>query len=93
MTDIKFMDELNAPRRFIHPSQQPIRQPRNTSEIPFSDYVIAMPLTSLSLFFSRDLEAWITKRKIVFAQVEEEDAKATPDSGRRESFISRLHFT
>jgi kinetochore protein Spc7/SPC105 len=83
MTGIKFMDELNAPRRSIHPSQQPIRQPRNPSEIPLADYVIAMAIDIPQLVLysrvSRDLEGWIAKRKIVFAQVEEEAAKVTPE--------------
>ena len=83
MTGIKFMDELNAPRRSIHPSQQPIRQPRNPSEIPLAEYVIAMAIDIPQLVLysrvSRDLEGWIAKRKIVFAQVEEEAAKVTPE--------------
>jgi kinetochore protein Spc7/SPC105 len=83
MTGIKFMDELNAPRRSIYPSQQPIRQPRNPSEIPLADYVTAMAIDIPQLVLysrvSKDLEGWMAKRKIVFAQVEEEAAKATPE--------------
>ena len=83
MTGIKFMDELNAPRRSIHPSQQHIRQIRNPSEIPLADYVIAMAIDIPQLVLysrvSRDLEGWIAKRKIVFAQVEGEAAKVTPE--------------
>lgn len=83
MTGIKFMDELNAPRRSIHPSQQPIRQPRNPSEIPLAEYVTAMAIDIPQLVLysrvSKDLEGWMAKRKIVFAQVEEEAAKATPE--------------
>jgi kinetochore protein Spc7/SPC105 len=83
MTGIKFMDELNAPRRSVHPSQQPIRQPRNPSEIPLAEYVSAMAIDIPQLVLysrvSKDLEGWMAKRKIVFAEVEEEAAKSTPE--------------
>lgn len=77
------MDEITAPRRSIHPSQQPIRQPRNASEIPLAEYVTAMAIDIPQLVLysrvSKDLEGWMAKRKSVFAQVEEEAAKVTPE--------------
>ena len=83
MTGIKFMDELTAPRRSMHPSQQPIRQPRNPADIPLAEYVTAMaidvPQLELYSRVSKDLEAWMTKSKVVFAQAEEEAAKVTPE--------------
>ena len=48
-----------------------------------ADYVIAMAIDIPQLVLysrvSRDLEGWIAKRKIVFAQVEGEAAKVTPE--------------
>ncbi|KAJ3513056.1 hypothetical protein NLJ89_g3160 [Agrocybe chaxingu] len=83
MTNIKFMDELTAPRRSIHPSQQPIRQPRNPTDIPLAEYVTAMaidiPQLDLYSRVSRDLEGWMSKSRLVFAQAEEEAAKVTPE--------------
>lgn len=77
------MDELTAPRRSIHPSQQPIRQPRNITDIPLAEYVTAMaidiPQLDLYSRVSKDLEGWMEKSKIVFAQAEEEAAKVTPE--------------
>ncbi|RXW18933.1 hypothetical protein EST38_g6928 [Candolleomyces aberdarensis] len=83
MTGIKFMDELTAPRRSIHPSQTPTRQPREPQDIPSSEYVVAMaidiPQLELYTRVSRDLEAWMEKSKSVFADAEEEAAKITPE--------------
>jgi kinetochore protein Spc7/SPC105 len=83
MTGIKFMDELTAPRRSIHPSQNLTRQPREQGEIPISDYVIAMaidiPQLELYTRVSRDLEAWMDKSKMMFAEAEEEAEKVTPE--------------
>jgi len=77
------MDELTAPRPSIHPSQQPIWQPRNPSEIPLAEYVTAMAIDIPQLVLysrvSKDLEGWMAKHEAVFAQVEEEAAKATPE--------------
>lgn len=77
------MDELTAPRRSIHPSQQPLRQARNPAEIPLAEYVTAMaidiPQLELYTRVSKDLEAWMAKSKVVFAQAEEEAAKVTPE--------------
>ena len=83
MTGIKYMDELAAPRRSLHPGMQPIPQSRNVSDIPLADFVTAMaidvPQLDLYSRVSRDLEAWIEKSKVVFAQAEEEAAKVTPE--------------
>ncbi|PPQ62802.1 hypothetical protein CVT24_000496 [Panaeolus cyanescens] len=83
MTNIKFMDELTAPRKSMHPSQQTSRQPRNPSEIPMADYVVAMaidvPQLELYTRVSRDLEAWMAKSKSAFAEAEEEASKLTPE--------------
>jgi kinetochore protein Spc7/SPC105 len=77
------MDELTAPRRSIHPGQAPIRQPRNPADIPLSEYVIAMaidiPQLDLYSRVAKDLEAWMAKSKVVFAQAEEEAAIVTPE--------------
>src|SRR5260221_6742419 len=62
---------------------QPIPQSRNVSDIPLADFVTAMaidvPQLDLYSRVSRDLEAWIEKSKVVFAQAEEEAAKVTPE--------------
>ena len=83
MTGIKYMDELAAPRRSLHPGVQPIPQSRNVSEIPLAEFVTAMaidiPQIDLYSRVSKDLEAWIEKSKVVFAQAEEEAAKVTPE--------------
>ncbi|KAF8078326.1 Spc7 kinetochore protein-domain-containing protein [Lyophyllum atratum] len=83
MTGIKFMDELTAPRRSTHLSQQSAPQPRNPEEIPLAEYVAAMgmdvPQLALYSRVSKDLEAWIEKSKADFAQAEDEAAKITPE--------------
>ena len=83
MTGIKYMDELAAPRRSLHPGIQPIPQSRNISDIPLAEFVTAMaidiPQLDLYSRVSRDLEVWIEKSKIVFAQAEVEAAKVTPE--------------
>ncbi|RDB29117.1 hypothetical protein Hypma_015188 [Hypsizygus marmoreus] len=83
MTGIKFMDELTAPRRSIHPSQQGVRQARNEEDILLAEYVIAMGLDVPQLVLysrvSKDLEAWIEKSKADFDQAEDEAAKITPE--------------
>ncbi|PPQ73088.1 hypothetical protein CVT26_014738 [Gymnopilus dilepis] len=83
MTNVKFMDELTAPRRSMHPAQQAVRQPRNPGDIPLAEYVTAMgidiPQLDLYSRVSKDLEAWMAKSKIVLAQAEEEAAKVTPE--------------
>lgn len=83
MTGIKFMDELTAPRRSIHPSQQLPRQPRNASEIPLSEFAIAVGIDAPQLVLysrvSNDLRAWMDQSKAVFVQLEEEAEKMTPE--------------
>ena len=83
MTGIRFMDELTAPRRSTHPSQQTSRQARAAAEIPLTEYVTAMAIDVPQLVLysrvSKDLQAWIEKSRVVFAQAEEEAAKITPE--------------
>ncbi|KAF8213559.1 Spc7 kinetochore protein-domain-containing protein [Mycena galopus ATCC 62051] len=80
ITGIKFMDELDAPRRSIH---QPSRQARPPAEIPLAEYAIAMSINApeLELYsaVSNDLQGWIDQSKAVFAQAEEEAAEMTPE--------------
>jgi len=77
------MDELTAPRRSVHPGMQLPRQPRNVDDIPLAEFVKAMsidvPQLDLYSRVSRDLEGWIEKSKVVFAEAEEEAAKVTPE--------------
>jgi len=77
------MDELTAPRRSTHPSQQLTRQARNPSDILLSEYVTAMAIDIPQLVLysrvSKDLEAWMEKSKIVFSQAEDEASKVTPE--------------
>lgn len=77
------MDEITAPRRSTHPSQQPTRQPRNSADIPLAEYVTAMgievPQLVLYSRVSKDLQAWVEKSKADFAQAEDEAAKITPE--------------
>ena len=105
MTAIKFMDELTAPRRSTHPSQQPNCQARNPDDIPLSDYVIAMGIDVPQLILysrvSKDLQAWVEKSKADFAQAEDEAAKITPElfteysradeEGRAELLVGLYH--
>ncbi|KAF5377618.1 hypothetical protein D9615_005105 [Tricholomella constricta] len=83
MTGIRFMDELTAPRRSTHPSQQNALQPRDVREVPLAEYVTAMgmdvPQLVLYSRVSKDLEAWIEKSKADFEQAEDEAAKITPE--------------
>ncbi|KAJ7596756.1 Spc7 kinetochore protein-domain-containing protein [Mycena floridula] len=83
MTSIRFMDELTAPRRSIHPSQQLARQPRDPSDIPLAEYAIAMSIDAPQLVLysrvSQDLQAWMEKSREDFTQAEEEAAKMTPE--------------
>ncbi|KAG6888765.1 hypothetical protein C0992_007556 [Termitomyces sp. T32_za158] len=83
MTGIKFMDELTAPRRSMHPSQQVVPQTREPENIPLAEYVVAMgmdiPQLALYSRVSKDLEAWIDKSKVDFLQAEDEAAKITPE--------------
>ncbi|KAJ6626901.1 Spc7 kinetochore protein-domain-containing protein [Mycena sp. CBHHK59/15] len=80
ITGIKFMDELDAPRRSIH---QPSRQARPPAEIPLAEYAVAMSidLPELGLYsaVSNDLQGWMDQSKAVFAQAEEEASKMTPE--------------
>ncbi|KAF5375271.1 hypothetical protein D9758_000082 [Tetrapyrgos nigripes] len=82
MTDIKFMDELTAPRRSMHPSQQAQRQPRNPDEIGLAEYAVASsidtPQLALYTRVANDLEGWMKQSKTNFEQCEEEAGRMTP---------------
>jgi kinetochore protein Spc7/SPC105 len=83
MTAIKFMDELSAPRRSMHPSKDPLRQSRNRGDIPLAEFTtaLALDIPQLSLYsrVSEDLQAWMAKSNADFKQAEEEAAKMTPE--------------
>lgn len=83
MTNIKFMDDLTAPRRSMHPSQLPSRQPRNPADIRQAEYTIAVAIDIPQLLLysrvSSDLQAWMQQSKSVFVEAEEEAAKMTPE--------------
>ncbi|KAJ3567148.1 hypothetical protein NP233_g6546 [Leucocoprinus birnbaumii] len=82
LTGIKFMDELTAPRRSMHPGIS-TRQTRNPEDIPLAEYYTAMGIDvpQLGLFtrVSKDLEGWMARSKAEFAQAEDEAAKMTPE--------------
>jgi kinetochore protein Spc7/SPC105 len=89
MTGIRFMDEIAAPRRSVHPSQlrQSSRARRSSSggvpeNIPMAEYVTAtmvnIPQLKLYTRVAKDLQAWIEQSKTVYEQAEEEAAKLTP---------------
>ncbi|KAK0198720.1 Spc7 kinetochore protein-domain-containing protein [Armillaria mellea] len=83
MTNIKFMDDLTAPRRSMHPSQLASRQPRNPADIRQAEYTIAVAIDIPQLLLysrvSNDLHAWMQQSKSVFVEAEEEAAKMTPE--------------
>ncbi|TFK30384.1 hypothetical protein FA15DRAFT_751438 [Coprinopsis marcescibilis] len=83
MTGIKFMDEITAPRRSMHPAQHGSRRPRPPQEIGLAEYAVSMAIDipQLELFtrVSRDLQAWMEKSKVSFQETEEEAAKVTPE--------------
>jgi kinetochore protein Spc7/SPC105 len=81
MTDIRFMDEITAPRRSIHPSSR--TSAREPSLIPLAEYVVAVdvdtPQLELYTHVSKDLQAWIEKSKQDYRQAEDEASKVTPE--------------
>ncbi|KII93693.1 hypothetical protein PLICRDRAFT_131726 [Plicaturopsis crispa FD-325 SS-3] len=95
MTGIRFMDELAAPRRSMHPSQLRTRarahSPSATPppDLPLSDYVVAMsvdvPQLELFTHVSKDLQAWIERSRALCAEAEEEALKMTPELFREYS--------
>ncbi|KAF7306544.1 Spc7 domain-containing protein [Mycena indigotica] len=103
ITNVKFMDALDAPRRSIH---HPSRVPRPPSEIPLAEYGVAMAITvpELDLYskICNDLQKWMdTDIKAVFEQEEEAAAKVTPqlfteylsaDEEDREALLHQLHL-
>jgi kinetochore protein Spc7/SPC105 len=80
MTDIRFMDEITAPRRSVHPASRPA--PRESSTIPLAEYVIAhdvdIPQMKLYSHISKDFQKWIEKSKEYYKEAEEEVQKITP---------------
>ncbi|KAG1834429.1 Spc7 kinetochore protein-domain-containing protein, partial [Suillus variegatus] len=84
MTGIRFMDEIAAPRRStVHPSAlRPSRRQSTESEIPLSEYVVAMavgvPQLELYTHVSKDLQLWIERIKGIYKEAEDEALKMTP---------------
>jgi hypothetical protein len=85
MTGIRFMDEIAAPRRsIVHSSAlRPSRRQSAESEIPLSEYVVAMavdvPQLELYTHVSKDLQVWIERIKGIYKEAEEEALKMTPE--------------
>ncbi|KAG1864649.1 Spc7 kinetochore protein-domain-containing protein [Suillus subalutaceus] len=85
MTGIRFMDEIAAPRRStVHPSAlRPSRRQSTESEIPLSEYVVAMavdvPQLELYTHVSKDLQLWIERIKGIYKEAEDEALKMTPE--------------
>jgi kinetochore protein Spc7/SPC105 len=81
MTDIRFMEELTAPRRSLHQPQYP--PTRDASSIGLAEFAVAadVDLPQLELYsrVSSDLAAWIDKSKEMYEQAEEEASKVTPE--------------
>ncbi|KAG1754974.1 Spc7 kinetochore protein-domain-containing protein, partial [Suillus paluster] len=77
--------EIAAPRRStVHPSAlRPSRRQSTESEIPLSEYVIAMavdvPQLELYTHVSKDLQVWIERIKGIYKEAEEEALKMTPE--------------
>jgi hypothetical protein len=107
MTDIRFMDQITAPRRSLHPfAAQQLAPARDASEIGLSECVVALAqdLPQLELYaeVSDDLAAWIDKSKERYQQDEDEAAKVTPElfhefmeadeSGKAELMVSFFFF-
>lgn len=92
MTNIRFMDEITAPRRsMIHPGHlgQPNRRRSLTSShseeaesIPLSEFLVAMavdvPQLELYSDLSGQLSAWVEESKKICRQAEEDAVKVTP---------------
>ncbi len=92
MTNIRFMDEITAPRRStIHPGHlgQPNRRRSLTSShseeaesIPLSEFLVAMavdvPQLELYSDLSGQLSAWVEEIKKICRQAEEDAVKVTP---------------
>jgi len=85
MTGIRFMDEIAAPRRStVHSSTlRPSRRQSMESEIPLSEYVVAMavdvPQLELYTHVSKDLQVWIERIKGIYKEAEDEALKMTPE--------------
>jgi hypothetical protein len=79
------MDEIAAPRRStVHSSAlRPSRRQSTESEIPLSEYVVAMavdvPQLELYTHVSKDLQLWIERIKGIYKEAEDEALKMTPE--------------
>ncbi|KAI0758387.1 Spc7 kinetochore protein-domain-containing protein [Irpex lacteus] len=92
MTNIRFMDEITAPRRStIHPGHlgQPNRRrsltsshSEETESIPLSEFLVAMavdvPQLELYHDLSGQLSAWVEESQRICSQAEEDAVKVTP---------------
>ncbi|KAI0095293.1 Spc7 kinetochore protein-domain-containing protein [Irpex rosettiformis] len=91
MTNIRFMDEITAPRRsMIHPGQLGLRNRRRsltshseeTEHIPLAEFMVAMALDVPELELYHDLAgqltAWVEESKKICRQAEEDAIKVTP---------------
>lgn len=83
ITEVAFMDELQAPRRSMHPRQSH-REARQTADIPLAEYAVSLgvDLPQLNLYkrVAEDLGGWIHQSKTVsMKQAEEEAALVTPE--------------
>jgi len=83
LTNIKFMDELSAPRRSMLPPKTLHHQPRNPADIKLAECAIAVGVDAPQLLLysrvSSDLQGWMEKSLHVFKQAEEEAEKVTPE--------------
>lgn len=92
MTNIRFMDEITAPRRsMIHPSHlRPHNRRRSLTsshseeaeQIPLAEFMTAMsievPQLELYSVLAEDLTGWIEESKKICAQAEEDAVRMTP---------------
>jgi kinetochore protein Spc7/SPC105 len=92
MTNIRFMDEITAPRRStIHPGQlRPHHRRRSLTSshsepaepVPLAEFVAAMavevPQLHLYAGLARELTGWIEESRKICRQAEEDALKVTP---------------
>ena len=94
MTKIRFMDEIAAPRRSLHPNalnQKSRRRSLNAStngeaeesdEVPLAEFVTALsvelPQLELYTTIAGELHTWIEESKKMCKEADEEAIKMTP---------------
>ena len=92
MTNIRFMDEITAPRRsMIHPGHLGFRNRRRSltsshseevEQIPLAEFMtaLAIDIPQLELYheLSAQLTAWVEESKKICQQAEEDAIKVTP---------------